>query len=114
MWTFISGGQEMEIPASEIVPGDLVLLDAGARVPADIRLFQAASLAIDESILTGESVPAYKDIVQHEGGMECIAHQGTVVLSGRGRGVVVATGDSTRLGKIGQKLCSISLSTTHL
>lgn len=108
------GGQEMEIPASEIVPGDLVLLDAGARVPADIRLFQAASLAIDESILTGESVPAYKDIVQHEGGMECIAHQGTVVLSGRGRGVVVATGDSTRLGKLGQKLCSISLSTTPL
>ncbi|MBK7836733.1 MAG: cation-transporting P-type ATPase [Candidatus Obscuribacter sp.] len=108
------GGVEMELAASELVPGDLVLLDAGSRVPADMRLFQAASLAIDESILTGESVPAYKDIVPHESGMESIAHQGTVVVSGRGRGVVVATGDSTRLGKLGQKLCSISLSTTPL
>jgi magnesium-transporting ATPase (P-type) len=102
----IRGGVEREIRTEEIVPGDLVLLSSGSRVPADLRLLQSIELLIDESMLTGESVPAEKKPtpITEEGlspaEQKNMAFMGTIVVSGRGRGVVVATGMQTALGAI--------------
>ncbi|MCL6635464.1 MAG: HAD-IC family P-type ATPase, partial [Peptococcaceae bacterium] len=102
----IRNGQERRVPAVELVPGDIVLLEEGDRVPADLRLLQAASLEIEESALTGESVPVKKqdealpdkDVTP---GDACnMAYLGTVVTRGRGRGVVVRTGMATEMGQI--------------
>ncbi|MDW8052139.1 MAG: HAD-IC family P-type ATPase [Armatimonadota bacterium] len=98
-------GKEHDIPSRELVPGDVVLLESGVRVPADIRLFQATALQVDESLLTGESVPVYKQVapVPPETPLADRANMlfsGTIVVSGRGRGYVVATGARTELGKI--------------
>jgi len=98
-------GAERVIPGAEVVPGDVVLLESGERVPADLRLFVANALEIDESMLTGESFAATK----HTGALPedvgdadkaNIAFSGTFVGSGRGRGVVIATGAATALGEI--------------
>lgn len=98
----VRGGKHQEIPASEIVPGDVVIIEAGSRVPADLDLVEAAALTIDESILTGESVPVTKSAETIEGEKETInkAFHGTHVLNGRGRGVVFATGRNSSLGKL--------------
>jgi magnesium-transporting ATPase (P-type) len=101
----LRGGVELIIDSRELVPGDLVLLESGSRVPADLRLLATVALQIDESVLTGESVPVVKrpDPVIAEsplGDRSCMAYAGTVVTSGRGRGVVVATGRETELGRI--------------
>ncbi len=95
----------VSIPASEIVPGDVVLLEAGKIVPADMRLMESAQLRIEEAALTGESVPVYKDIdiLQDEsplGDRKNMAFKGTIVSYGRGAGIVVNTGMKTELGKI--------------
>jgi calcium-translocating P-type ATPase len=101
----VRGGQETEIESVDLVPGDLVLLESGVRVPADLRLSTTNALAIDESLLTGESVPVGKvpDAVGPEAVLadrKCMAYTGSVVTSGRGRGFVVATAGDTELGAI--------------
>ncbi len=99
-------GQIKQIPAKELVPGDLVLLEAGNIVPADLRLIEAAQLRISEAVLTGESVPVEKEtkILTEKnlplGDQKNMAFKGTIVTCGRGSGVVVATGMQTEIGKI--------------
>lgn len=106
----IREGVAVSLPSSEIVPGDIVFLEAGNAVPADIRLTETYSLHIDESALTGESVPADKNEAVIEGGdiplgdRFNIAYKGTLVTNGRARGVVVGTGMSTEIGKIASML----------
>ncbi|MQL51184.1 HAD-IC family P-type ATPase, partial [Desulfofundulus thermobenzoicus] len=85
----IRGGLERKIPAAELVPGDLVLLEAGDRVPADVRLVQAVNLEVEESALTGESIPAKKQVQAIAGKVipgdaRNMAYLGTVVTRGRG------------------------------
>ena len=102
-------GRRLTVPAERVVPGDIVLLEAGDRVPADLRLLRARNLKIDEAILTGESVPVDKSTnpAPREaalGDRPCMAFSGTFVVAGQGTGVVVATGAETELGKIGTLL----------
>ncbi|MBR5478655.1 MAG: cation-translocating P-type ATPase [Clostridia bacterium] len=104
------GGIVQEISADDLVVGDVVLLDAGRVVPADLRLTFASNLAVNESALTGESVPVSKDpdfIADGDiplGDRANMAFQGTVVTGGRGEGIVVATGMSTEVGRIADML----------
>jgi Ca2+-transporting ATPase len=105
------GGKVMEIPSEELVPGDIVLLDAGRYIPADLRLIESANLQIEESALTGESVPSDKraDAVHEDadtpvGDRSNMAFMSTMVTYGRGEGVVVATGMETEVGKIAKIL----------
>lgn len=103
-------GVLIDIPADELAVGDMVILSAGCVVPADLRLTVSANLEINESALTGESVPAEKDfsfIASSDiplGDRINMAYQGTVVTSGRGEGIVVATGMSTEVGQIAEML----------
>jgi len=99
------GGHEQTLPAEQLVPGDVVLLESGSRVPADLRLLVCQGLRIDESLLTGESVTVLKQPVAVGedaplGDRTCMAYGGTTVMSGRGTGVVVATGVRTEVGDI--------------
>lgn len=112
-------GREQNIEASEIVPGDIVLLDAGDRVPADLRLVQAPNLKVDESSLTGESVPMTKAVesVATETPLaerSSMVWMGTEVTDGRARGVVVATGMSTEFGRIAELTQTIGREQTPL
>ncbi|MFC2006039.1 cation-translocating P-type ATPase [Chloroflexota bacterium] len=98
-------GSVTKISASHLVPGDVVILEAGDKIPVDARLIQAASLSVDESILTGESVPVEKFTGAIEGeatiaDMGNMAHMGCAVVNGRGLAVVTATGMNTEIGKI--------------
>ena len=104
--TVLRDGQRHEVDATGLVPGDLVLLESGDRVPADLRLIRVHNLRVEESALTGESVPAEKssDSVDPESGIgdrHCVAYSGTLVVYGQARGVVVATGAQTEVGRIG-------------
>jgi P-type Ca2+ transporter type 2C len=102
----IREGVRLTVPASGLVPGDLVILEAGMIVPADLRIAESASLRLDESALTGESVPVDKTVtVVPEPGAAVperrnMVFKGTTVSLGRGRGMVVATGMDTELGRI--------------
>jgi Ca2+-transporting ATPase len=99
-------GVDCEIDPKEIVPGDIVLLEPGFKVPADLRIFRATDLAADESVLTGESVPIAKttepvaDPQAPLGDQRDLAFMGTVITRGRGAGIVVATGIHTAFGHI--------------
>ncbi len=104
--TVIRDGKNIVIPALELVPGDKVLLEAGQITPADLRLLETRQLRMDESALTGESVPVEKitEPIAGEtialGDRKNIAYKGTIVTYGRGSGIVIATGMSTEFGKI--------------
>ena len=113
-------GQARSLPARELVPGDVVLLEAGAIVPADLRLFEAADLAVDESALTGESHAVAKQ-TEPLAGPELplgdranMAFKGTIVTRGRGIGLCVATGTETELGRIAGLLAATGSELTPL
>jgi magnesium-transporting ATPase (P-type) len=115
----LRGGETRMIPAEQLVPGDIVVLESGDKIPADMRLVDAKNLRTEEAALTGESVPAEKvtDPVSPEstvGDRECMAFSGTMVVSGRATGVVVATGSRTELGRINQLLAAVSALETPL
>jgi Ca2+-transporting ATPase len=118
--TAIRDGQEVEIPARELVPGDLILLRAGDKIPADARLIQAVNLQIEEAALTGESVPVAKQVDPLANGELAVgdrknmAYTGTAATYGRGRALVVATGMSSEFGKIAQMLQTIETGKTPL
>ncbi len=98
----VRGGHHCLIPASELVNGDVIVLEAGSRLPADVRFVEAAGLRIDESVLTGESVPAVKtaEYIDGEEPSTTMGFHGTHVLDGRARGVVIATGKDSSMGKL--------------
>lgn len=104
------GGEREEVDSTELVPGDIVLLKSGVSVPADIRLLKAQDLRVDESLLTGESLPVEKrardglDPDTPLGDRTTLAHAGSTVASGRGTGVVVRTGTMTEIGRIAKSL----------
>ncbi|WP_226962704.1 MULTISPECIES: HAD-IC family P-type ATPase [unclassified Streptomyces] len=101
----VRGGREATVPSEELVPGDLVRVEAGDKVPADLRLLRSTGLHVDESALTGESVPVAKDDAVLAPGTPVadrlnMVHSGTLVTAGDGSGIVVATGPETELGEI--------------
>ncbi len=103
--TVVRNGQTNIVPARELVPGDLILLDPGDKVPADARIVEAMNLQVDEAVLTGESVPVSKSTkaVQADAPLperNNVAFSGTIVTYGRGKAVVFATGMGTEFGKI--------------
>jgi potassium/sodium efflux P-type ATPase len=105
----VRDGKRVEIDARELVPGDVVLLESGTRVPADLRIARANQLEIDESLLTGESEPTRKttDPVDEEflaADRTSMAFMGSAVTSGRGRGIVVGTAGETELGRIAESI----------
>jgi len=104
-------GEVREINSEEIVPGDIIVIDAGRYIPADIRLIESANLQIEESALTGESLPSEKNVNDiHEdpktpiGDKSNMAFMSTLATYGRGEGVVVATAMETEIGKIAKIL----------
>ena len=108
-------GREQEIHSEELVPGDVVLLASGMRVPADLRLLHCIELRIEEAMLTGESLPAEKT---HErldaerltpGDQRNMVFMGTVVVGGRAKGVVVATGSASQLGGIARQVREVQM-----
>ncbi len=112
-------GRRREIDAREVVPGDVVILNAGDRVPADLRLTGAHSLRVEEAALTGESVPVSKDVQAVEADApvadrRSMAWSGTMVAAGTGEGVAVATGAGTEIGRISSMLGSVEVLTTPL
>ena len=115
----IRGGRDVEIDSRDLVPGDVVLLESGARIPADLRLVSAIALQVDESLLTGESVSVTKSVepVALDAPLSdrsCMAYTGATVTTGRGRGVVVAIGSKTELGAIAGLMRSATVAATPL
>ena len=112
-------GRRTSLPVEDLVPGDVVLLEAGDRVPADLRLIRARGLLIDEAMLTGESVASEKgeDPVAPDaslGDRSCMAFSGTLVAAGQGTGVAVATGGNTEIGSISALIRGVEQITTPL
>jgi magnesium-transporting ATPase (P-type) len=112
-------GQRHTVPAGELVPGDIVFLLAGDKVPADLRLIRVHNMRIDEAMLTGESVAVDKrtDAVKEDadlGDRACMAFSGTLVAFGQGRGVVVGTGEETQIGRISTMIGEVETLTTPL
>jgi magnesium-transporting ATPase (P-type) len=117
--TVVRAGKTIEIPSAEVVPGDLVLLQSGDKVPADLRLLRSRELQVDESTLTGESVPVQKqpDPLAQETVLADrynMVYSSTLVTYGTGAGLVVATGDSTEIGQINTLIASAQMLATPL
>src|SRR3990172_1170199 len=116
----LRGGRRRTVPSGEVVPGDLVFLEAGNYIPADLRLLEAVNLRIEEAALTGESLPVEKTAarLQQEdiplGDRTNTAFLGTLVSYGRGHGIVVNTGMRTQIGLIAQMLQSVEQEQTPL
>ncbi|MRG92463.1 cation-translocating P-type ATPase [Polyangium spumosum] len=107
--TVMRDGAKITVPAEELVPGDVVLLAAGDKVPADMRLVHVKNLAADEAPLTGESMPVRKHVEPSPkdaavADRKCMVHGGTLITTGTGQAVVVATGADTEIGKISSLL----------
>ena len=118
--TVVRDAEEREIPARELVPGDVVILSTGDRVPADMRLLEAVNLSTQEASLTGESTPVEKSTAAIEakdapiGDRANMVYGGTTVIYGRGRGIVVATGMQSEFGKIAAMLQEVEEEQTPL
>ena len=118
--TALRDGEEREIPARDLVPGDVVVLRAGNKIPADARLIEAVNLQIQEAALTGESVPVEKHAAPLSnpelalGDRKNMAYAGTTATYGRGRAIVAATGMKTEFGKIAQMLQTVETGKTPL
>jgi Ca2+-transporting ATPase len=116
----VRDGTPQAVPTRDLVPGDVVLLEAGNYIPADVRLMESMNLRVEEAALTGESVPVEKRatlVLEREiplGDRKNTAFSGTIVANGRGSGVVVATGANTQIGLIAQMLSSVELEETPL
>ncbi|MBM3125202.1 MAG: HAD-IC family P-type ATPase, partial [Chloroflexi bacterium] len=118
--TVLRDGEEVKIPARDLVPGDVILLHTGDRVPADARLLEAVNLQVDEAALTGESVPVEKFVRDLEnedlplGDRRNMVHAGTAVTYGRGKALVAATAMQTEFGKIAKMLQDVETGRTPL
>jgi Ca2+-transporting ATPase len=116
----VRGGEIKEILAENLVPGDIVILNVGDRVPADLRLIDTLNLQVDESVLTGESEPAKKGTKRIEQKKTLLAEKsnvafmGTTITNGKGMGVVTAIGDLTELGKISSMIQEVGDAKTPL
>jgi len=110
--TVLRAGQRREIPAQQLVAGDVVLLASGDKVPADLRLIDVRQLRIEEAVLTGESAAVDKALAPVDahaltGDRTCMAYSGTLVVHGQARGVVVATGAATEIGRISSLIATV-------
>ena len=117
--TVLRGGKRIVVAAETLVPGDIVLLQSGDKVPADLRLLNVKNLRIEEAALTGESTaveknPAAVDARAVLGDRYCMAYSSTLVVYGQGSGVVVATADATEIGRISAMLEEVQTLTTPL
>ncbi|MDH3210106.1 MAG: cation-transporting P-type ATPase [Burkholderiaceae bacterium] len=112
-------GERHTVDGEALVPGDIVLLEAGDKVPADLRLLQLHGVQVQEAILTGESLPVEKNVEPAAtnaalGDRSCMAFSGTLVTTGQGKGIVVATGPTTEIGRISGMLSTVGTLTTPL
>ena len=119
MTTVLRGGTEREVASKELVPGDMLVIEAGDRIPADARLVENHSIHCDEAPLTGESLPVTKVLVPMRqdalvGDRKNMVFTGTTVTYGRGKAVVCATGMKTEFGKIAQEVASVQTEKTPL
>ncbi|WP_287924352.1 HAD-IC family P-type ATPase, partial [Diaphorobacter sp.] len=117
--TVLRGGERQLVAADQLVPGDIVILASGDKVPADLRILTARSLRADEAVLTGESVPCDKDETAVAadaalGDRRSMLYSGTLVAAGTALGTVVATGTNSELGRISTLLAQVQASTTPL
>lgn len=116
--TVVRGGKPVSIPAEDIVPGDIILIETGDRIPADALLLECSSLQVDESLLTGESVPVEKSLPSRNTGggdeMKSVVYMGSTVTSGRGKAFVRATGMNTEMGHIADLIQNIEEDQTPL
>ena len=117
--TVLRSGRRLRVSAAELVPGDIVSLQSGDKVPADLRLLKVRELRIDESALTGESLPADKteELMPQAAGLadrRNMAYSSTLVTYGVGTGVVVATGDRSEIGQISELIASAEVLDTPL
>src|SRR3989339_844026 len=110
----LRNGREKEINSEELVPGDIVLLASGTKVPADLRLYKTNELKIEEAMLTGESIPAEKSTAAisednlTSGDQKNMTFMGTIVVGGWAKGIVVETGERTVIGQIAEKVREVS------
>ncbi|HYR05128.1 MAG TPA: cation-transporting P-type ATPase [Gallionella sp.] len=117
--TVLRDGQRREIPAEQVVIGDIVLLSSGDKVPADLRLIEVRQLCSEEASLTGESEPVKKSVAAVDahaviGDRSCMTYSGTLVVYGQARGVAVATGAATEIGRISSMIASVDTLKTPL
>ncbi len=117
--TVLRDGRQVEVDRWSLVPGDIVIMSTGSKVPADLRIFKAVELSIDESVLTGESIPVQKSTNQLDDAaitsdQKNMAFLGTHVVSGRGMGVVVETGSRTVMGGIARDVKDTKATVTPL
>jgi magnesium-transporting ATPase (P-type) len=115
----IRDGTRLTVDGVALVPGDVVLMEAGDKAPADLRILEARGLAAQEAILTGESVPVEKSVEPVAidaplGDRRSMLWSGTLITQGAGRGLVVATGSVTEIGRIGGLLAGVETLTTPL
>jgi calcium-translocating P-type ATPase len=115
----IRDGRRINIPASELVPGDIIVISRGDKVPADLRICEAKNLQAQEAALTGESLPVEKNaepVAENKtiNDRYSMLYAGTLIVDGRGLGIVVATGSTTEVGKISEALVDTAATTTPL